>query len=216
MLECCATGKLIHWRNCRACICKIKFTQQFIHIGFMPVLYVVVIIWCWVQYGKYFLSEILHKATGNNYFIIKCLFKSNDNLIVLRVAWYNLMLCGTNKQKQKLQVLTLSSYVLYFLKALYFHISIRIFCNMFICLVFGSLLQLICFWMFCSKHSVTFDTYLLSCWFHCVDIFYIKFRSCETFTVTNSEAMLLLIETLSNWRTIKCWFILYLHIYVLG
>ena len=121
------------------------------------------------------------------------------------------MLYGTNKQKQKLQVLTLLSDVLYFLTALYFHISIRIFCNLFICLVFGSLLQSTCFRMFCSKHSITFDTYLLSCWFHCVDIFYIKFRSCETFTVTNSGAMLLLIETLSYFRTIKCWFILYLH-----
>ena len=126
------------------------------------------------------------------------------------------MLYGTNKQKQKLQVLTLLSHVLYFLTALYFHISIRIYCNLFICLVFGSLLQSICFRMFCFKHSITFDTYLLSRWFHCVDIFHIKFRSCETFTVTNSGAMLLLIETLSYFRAIKCWFILYLHMCVLG
>ena len=42
----------------------------------------------------------------------------------------------------------------------------------------------ICFRMFCLKHSITFEnTYILSCWFHCVDIFYIKFRSCETWTV---------------------------------
>ena len=44
--------------------------------------------------------------------------------------------------------------------------------------------------MFCSKHSITFDTYLLSCRFHCVDIFYVNCRSCETFTVTNSGAVL--------------------------
>ena len=68
------------------------------------------------------------------------------------------------------------------------------------------LLQSICFRMFCSKHAITFDTYLLNCRFHCVDIFYINFRSCETFTVTNSGAILLLIETLSNFRTMKCWF----------
>ena len=104
-------------------------------------------------------------------------------------------------RKKKLQVLTLPGYVLCFLTALYFHISIRIFCNLFICLVFDGLLQSICLWMFCSKHPITFDTYLLSCRFHCVDIFYISFRSCETFRITNSGATLLLIETLSNFRT---------------
>ena len=115
-----------------------------------------------------------------------------------------------NKQKKTLQVLTLPGYVLYFLTALYFHILIRIFCSLFICLVFGDPLQSICFRMLCSKHSITFDTYLLSCQFHWVDIFYINFRSCETFTITNSEAILL-IETPSNFRTMKCWFILYLQ-----
>ena len=78
------------------------------------------------------------------------------------------MLYGTNKQKQKLQVLStnLLGYLLYFLTALYFHISIRIFCNLFICLVFDGLLQSIYFRMFCSKYSITFDTYLLGCRFH--------------------------------------------------
>ena len=128
------------------------------------------------------------------------------------------MLYGTNKQKQKLQVLStnLLGYLLYFLTALYFHISIRIFCNLFICLVFDGLLQSIYFRMFCSKYSITFDTYLLSCQFQFADIFYINFRSCETFTVTNSGAILLLIETPSNFKNIKCWFILYLQMYVLG
>ena len=78
------------------------------------------------------------------------------------------MLFGTNKQK-KLQVLTLPAYVLSFLTALYFDISIQIFCNLFICLVFEGLLQSVCFRMFYSKHSITFDTYLLSCRFHCVN-----------------------------------------------
>ena len=41
--------------------------------------------------------------------------------------------------------------------------------------------------MFCSKHSITFENrYLLSCWFHCYDIWYIKFRFCKTCTLTNS------------------------------
>ena len=123
---------------------------------------------------------------------------------------------GTNKQKQKLQVLTFPGYVLHFLTALYFHISIQIFCNLLICLVFDGLLQSIYFRTFSSKHSITFDTYLLSCQFHCVDIFYINFRSCETFTVTNSGAILLLIEIPSKFKNIKCLFILYLQMYVLG
>ena len=113
-----------------------------------------------------------------------------------------------------LQVLSLPGYVLYFLTALHFHISVRIFCNLFICLVFDGLLQSLYFRMFCSKHSITFDTYLLNCQFHYVDIFYINFISCETFTVTNSGAILLLIETPSNFKilsvdlsyTYKCMF----------
>ena len=71
------------------------------------------------------------------------------------------------------------------------------------CLVFYGLLQSIYFRIFGSKHSITFDTYLLSCRFHCVDIFYINFRSCETFTVTNSGATLLLIENLLTLRAFK-------------
>ena len=130
------------------------------------------------------------------------------------LIWFNAIL--EQISRKKLQVLTLPGYVLYFLTALYFHISIRIFCNLFICLVFDGLLQSICFRMFCSKHSITFDTYLLSCQFHWVYMFYINFRSSETFTITNSGGILLLIETLSNFRTMKCWFILYLQMYVLG
>ena len=33
------------------------------------------------------------------------------------------------------------------------------------------------------------------CWFHCVDIFYIKFRFCETVTIIHSVTRILLIET---------------------
>ena len=64
-------------------------------------------------------------------------------------------------------------------------------------MLFGGFLQSIYFRMFCSKHSITFDKYLLSCWFHCVDIFYINFRCCETLTVTNSG------ETLSNFKNFQ-------------
>ena len=71
------------------------------------------------------------------------------------------------------------------------------------CLVFYGLLQSIYFRIFGSKHSITFDTYLLSCRFHCVDIFYVNFRSCETFAITNSRAILLLIETPSNFKSFQ-------------
>ena len=109
-----------------------------------------------------------------------------------------------NKQKQKLQVLTIPGYILCFLTSLYFYISIRMFCTLFICLVFDGLLQSICFRMFCSQHSITFEnTHLLSCQFHLVDIFYIEFRFSGTFVVTNSVTKISLIETRSNFRTIK-------------
>ena len=78
-------------------------------------------------------------------------------------------------QKQKLQVLTLPGHILYFLTALFFHVSIRISCTLFICLLFNGPLKLIYFRMFCSKHSITFENmYRLNFYFQCVDIFYIK------------------------------------------
>ena len=118
--------------------------------------------------------------------------------------------------QKKLQVLILPGYILYFLTVLYFHISIRIFSALFVCLVFDGFLQLICFRMFCSKRSTTLEnTYLPSCWFYCVGALYIEFRFCKTFPVTNSVTTILFIETLSTFRSIKCWFTLYLHMYVL-
>ena len=68
--------------------------------------------------------------------------------------------------------------------------------------------------MFCSKHSITLEnTYLISCWFHCIDELCIKFIFYETFRGTNSVTRILLIETLFNFRTIKYCFTLYLHMY---
>ena len=53
----------------------------------------------------------------------------------------------------------------------------------------------------------TFDrilnTYLLSSWLCCVDIFYAKFRFCETFTSINSVSRVLLNETLYKFKTIS-------------
>ena len=91
----------------------------------------------------------------------------------------------------------------------------QIFCTLFICFVLDSLFLSTCFPMFCSKHLITFEnTDLLCCWFHCVDIFNIKFRFCETFTVIYSVTRTLLTETLYKFRTIKYWFTLHLQIHV--
>ena len=97
----------------------------------------------------------------------------------------------------------------------YLHISIRIFLTLFICFVLDGLCNRLVFRLFCSKHSIIFENthLLLRCWFHCVEVFYIKFRLCETFTVINSVTRILFIETLYRFRTIKCWFTLYLPIY---
>ena len=77
-----------------------------------------------------------------------------------------------------MQVLNLPGYISNHLTALYFRISISIFCTQLIFWnLFDGLLQSICFRMFCSKHSITFEnTYLASCWFHGVEVLYIKFR----------------------------------------
>ena len=57
---------------------------------------------------------------------------------------------------------------------------------------------------------------LLSWWLDCVDIFYIKFRFCRLFTVINSMTTISSIKTLYKFRSIKCWFTLNLHMYVIG
>ena len=77
-----------------------------------------------------------------------------------------------------MQVLSLPGYISNHLSALYFPISISIFSTQLIFwYLFDGLLQSICFRMFCSKHLITFENmYLVSCWLHCVDILYIKFR----------------------------------------
>ena len=80
-------------------------------------------------------------------------------------------------------------------------ISIQISCTLFIWFVFNDLLQSIYFRRFCSKQLIIFvKTYLLSCRFHCIDIFYIKFRFCEAVIVVNFVTRILLIKNglLSN------------------
>ena len=99
----------------------------------------------------------------------------------------------------------------------FFCILIRIFCTLFVCFVLDGLSQSIYIRMFCSKNSITFENmYILNYQFHCLDIFYIKFRFCKPFTITNFLTKILLIEALYKFTTTQCWFTLYLHMYVLG
>ena len=105
-------------------------------------------------------------------------------------------------------------YISKFSTAFYFNISTQIFCILFICFVYDGILWLIYFRIFCSKNLITFDnTYLISYRFHCIDIFHIKLRFCETLTVIKSVTRDLLIESLYKFITIKCWFARYLNIW---
>ena len=182
----------------------------------------------------------MHEATCGSYFIVKCLLQSNEARVILFTYLLHrscLISVDANLYKQ-LEAKTASTNLmwLYF----YLHISLRIFCTLFICFVLDGLLQLICFRMFRSKYSITFEntysTYkvvdftivirnglwlwlwlrFLWLWFHCVHVSYNKFRFYAIFTVINSVTRILLIETLYEFRNIKCWFILYLQVYVLG
>ena len=172
--------------------------------------------------GKYL--PILHEATWDNYFIVKYLLKSNESREILLTNCIELAYFGAKfganfvwKRRSKK-----CKYLLY--------LSYFVFPNSFVFPYFNSniLYSVYLFgirWSFAIdlfsnvlfQKSITFESmYLISCWFHCVDIFYIKFRFCKTYTVTSSVTKKLLIETLSNFRTIKCWFTRYLDMYVLG
>ena len=78
-----------------------------------------------------------------NLLLNTCLNKMYQELSYLLIVsgLFNIIWCyiGTNQQKERLQVLTLAGYVLFCLTALYFHISTRIFHNLFICFVYDSL-----------------------------------------------------------------------------
>ena len=143
---------------------------------------------------------ILHEATCDNYFTVKCLLKSNIARVILS-SLLNITLQELTLLYSNIPQLSISIF------------QFKYFVHCFICFVFNCLLQLIYFRTFCSKHSITFkNTYLLSCWFHCVDIFYNKFRLRETLKVINSVTRFSLIETLCKFSTIKCWFIHITHI----
>ena len=93
---------------------------------------------------------------------------------------------------QKLKALTLPGYICVCI------FQLEKFWALFISFELNGLLQSIWFWMFYSKHLITFkNRYLLSCWFHRVDIFRIKFRLSEIFAVVNLVSRILNLELLS-------------------
>ena len=67
--------------------------------------------------------------------------------------------------------------------------------------MFGIWSIMIMIWWSFAMNS--FSNVLLCCWFHCIDIFYINFRSCETFTVTIFRVILLLIQTPFNFKSFQ-------------
>ena len=105
---------------------------------------------------------ILHKAMCDNYCIVKCFLKSNVAIVVLT---------------HELQVLTLPDYIcICIFQFEYFLLSSFILYSMVFCRR----------GFFSNALFRTFDYFwkhLLNHWFHCVGIFYIKFRFCETLTV---------------------------------
>ena len=137
---------------------------------------------------------ILNEATWDNFFIVKA-------------CWYHMynvarVILALTKKKKKLQVPTLPGYT-----------SVRIFqCKHFVLCSFDLYSMVLCslfvFECFVPGIKLLLKTciramllILLCC---CVDMFYIKFTFCETFTVINSVTRILLIETLHKFRTIKC------------
>ena len=85
----------------------------------------------------------------------------------------------------------------------FYGISIQIFCSLLCSFVLYSMVfcNRLVFECFVPNIWLLFENmYLLSCWFHCVEIFYIKFRFCEAFTIINSVTRILLIETLYKYN----------------
>ena len=130
---------------------------------------------------------VLQDATCDNYFIVKCLFKSNELTVILltnciELAQYHLKLTKY-----------LPGYISKALTAIFPHFDLDILYSVHL---LGNQLSL-AINLFSNVLFQTFgyfwNTYLLSSWFHCVDKVSIKFRFCETFTVTNFMARFLLI-----------------------
>ena len=161
---------------------------------------------------------ILHKATCDNYFIVKCLLKSNVSRVYLlnncvELVWY-----------KKGETKTANTN---------FTWSCLVFPNRFVFSYFNSSIlysvHLFSIWWSFAINLIIFECFvpnirllLKTCNFYVadftvlIDVFYMKFRFCETYKIANSVTRNLLIETLSNFRTIKeakCWFTLYLRMY---
>ena len=77
------------------------------------------------------------------------------------------------------------SYIYYYIIYI-FQLKYFVFCSFVLCwMVFGNRFLFEYFFPSIRLLFKVIYKYLQSCWFHCVDMFYIKFRFCETFTVIN-------------------------------
>ena len=75
------------------------------------------------------------------------------------------------------------SYIYYYIIYI-FQLKYFVFCSFVLCwMVFGNRFLFEYFFPSIRLLFKVIYKYLQSCWFHCVDMFYIKFRFCETFTV---------------------------------
>ena len=158
------------------------------------------------KWEKYF--PILQEKTCNNYFIVKCLLKSNTARVILPSYWLqraSIIWFRANLVEAKTAKTSLPAYIsICICQYQYFVLCLFVLYSMF----FGNRLVFECF-VPDIPLLLKARTYLLSCRFRRVDILYIKFRFHETFTVTNSVTRILLIET-------QCWFTLNLHMSALG
>ena len=86
----------------------------------------------------------------------------------------------------------------------YLRLSIWMFCVLIICPKLIVFCNQPVFKPIVQKQSITSEnTHLLTCEHQHVDIFHIKLRLCESFTVTNSVTRTSLTEILRKWKTTK-------------
>ena len=88
--------------------------------------------------GKYL--SVLKETTCNNYFVVKCVLKSNMARVFLLTYLLHrgyVIQCKSNIARSNRSQLNLSFYFSKHLTALYFHTLIRIFYTLFRCFVFN-------------------------------------------------------------------------------
>ena len=146
--------------------------------------------------GKYLL--ILHEATCDKSFTVNCLFESNIARVILLtyviLTYYKLI----EAKSARTNLTTICFLTFHRFSFPYFNSNISYSAHLF-CIRWSFLIDL--FSNFFPENSITFEnTYLRSCWFHCVDMFYFKFT---ILLLINSMTRILLLKTLYKFGTIK-------------